>query len=280
VGGDDATLTLTNLTSADSGTYTVTINNAVSQASASAVLTVFTPPIITNQPADLTTNAGGSATFSCGLSGTPPFSFKWLYQKSVVAGFNPSLVLTNLKPTAAGGYSCIVTNIAGSATSRVAMLTINLPPQITSQPGSRTISSNATAILNVSASGSPPPDYQWRFNGSTVGPDASSLNVSNFSTASQGVYSVVVTNAAGAVTSAPALLLLDSPLRFNSSSYGNNSFHGELIGAVNSNYVIQSSTDLVAWFPWLTNASTNGFLEFVDTNAPAAGARFFRGTAN
>jgi len=280
VGDGEAVLTLTNLTSADAGTYTVTVNNAVSQASASAVLTVFTPPIITNQPADLTVNAGGTASFSCGVNGTPPFAFKWLYQKSDVVGFNSSLVLTNVKTTAAGGYSCIITNIAGAATSRVAMLTVDVPPQITSQPASRTVSSNATAVLNVSATGAPPPDYQWWFNGATLGPDAAALSVSNFSAANQGAYVVVVTNSAGAATSAPANLVLDAPLRFNSSSYLSNAFRGELIGAVNQSYVIQNSTDLVSWLPWLTNSSTNGFLDFVDTNPPVSGSRFFRGTTN
>lgn len=53
--------------------------------------------------------------------------------------------------------------------------------------------------------------FQWRFNGTDIpGATGDSLLLTNVTAANEGQYSVVVTNSAGSVTSAPAELLLDS----------------------------------------------------------------------
>jgi hypothetical protein len=53
--------------------------------------------------------------------------------------------------------------------------------------------------------------FQWKFNGTDI-PAATgdSLLLTNINIASEGQYSVVITNSAGSMTSAPAALLLDS----------------------------------------------------------------------
>ena len=53
--------------------------------------------------------------------------------------------------------------------------------------------------------------FQWKFNGADIpGATGDSLLLTNVSAANEGQYSVVVTNSAGSVTSAPAALMLDS----------------------------------------------------------------------
>ena len=53
--------------------------------------------------------------------------------------------------------------------------------------------------------------FQWKFNGTDIpGATGDSLLLTNVSVGNEGQYSVVVTNSAGSVTSAPAALLLDS----------------------------------------------------------------------
>ena len=42
------------------------------------------------------------------------------------------------------------------------------PPQITTQPASQAVPSGAAATFNVSATGSPPLNYQWRLNGAAL----------------------------------------------------------------------------------------------------------------
>lgn len=91
----------------------------------------------------------------------------------------------------------------------------NLPagvPTITSQPQDRVAATNANVSFSVSVCGTPPFNYQWRLNGTNL-PNATnaSLNLFNVSLNDAGQYSVVVSNPAGSVTSAPATLVVQLP---------------------------------------------------------------------
>jgi Immunoglobulin domain len=92
---------------------------------------------------------------------------------------------------------------------------LNLPnpfPIITSQPQSFLVDPGANVVFNVGAGGSGPFTYQWRFNGTNVaGATLPSLTRNNVQTADQGSYAVIVSNASGSVTSAPASLTLRLP---------------------------------------------------------------------
>ncbi len=84
------------------------------------------PPSITNQPANHVVVAGSNALFTVGAAGSAPLSYQWWFNSTnrLSSGINPSLTVSNAQPTNAGGYSVIVTNAAGSATSSVAVLQV------------------------------------------------------------------------------------------------------------------------------------------------------------
>src|SRR5437762_7441751 len=120
-------------------------------------------PVITNQPSSLTNIAGTSATFSVGAAGTEPLHYQWQFYASDLSDkTNASLVLTNVQTGNAGNYSVVVTNVDGAVTSDVATLT--LLPNITRQPTNQSASLGAKITFNVSATGTTPLYYQWRFN--------------------------------------------------------------------------------------------------------------------
>jgi len=88
-----------------------------------------------------------------------------------------------------------------------------VPITITSQPASRSVDAGTTVRFRVNATGTPPLSYQWQFNGvgltnggSVRGATTASLTLTNVHPAQAGNYSVVVSNAAGSVTSSNALL--------------------------------------------------------------------------
>jgi hypothetical protein len=86
-----------------------------------------------------------------------------------------------------------------------------LPPQITGQPVQQIVEPGQTATFSVVVADASGIAYQWKFNGVAIsGATGDSLLVSNAGAANQGQYTVVVTNSAGSVTSAPAALMLDS----------------------------------------------------------------------
>jgi hypothetical protein len=154
----------------------------------------------------------------------------------------------------------------------------NAAPAITTQPMSQTVAQGGSVTLNVVASGAAPLGYQWRVNGvDDAGASNAALTVANFQAANEAGYDVVVTNAAGAVTSAVARVYLDVPLRFVECGMdAGNGFAGVLAGAGNTNYVFEASTNLADWVDLATNSSPNGIVDFVDTNAAGFRQRFYR----
>jgi sugar lactone lactonase YvrE len=83
---------------------------------------------------------------------------------------------------------------------------LDTTPQITSQPVSQSVAAGGNAAMSVAATGGGL-SYQWKLNGVAIpGATASSLNVSNATSAAAGDYTVDITNSAGSRTSNPARL--------------------------------------------------------------------------
>src|SRR5207248_458412 len=78
---------------------------------------------------------------------------------------------------------------------------------IGAQPQSGTNIASTTATFTVTASGTAPLSYQWQLNGTPVtGATGTTLTLNNVQTSDAGNYTVIVTNVAGAITSALATL--------------------------------------------------------------------------
>ena len=276
-GATNSTLSISNLQSSALGPYTVVVSNLVSEESAQAIVSLVYMPDITNQPASQSVTVGSSITFTCAATGYAPFSYQWQFGSVIFpAPTDSCLTLTNVQLTDAGSYICVVSNAAGTVISSAAVMTIEAPPVITAQPVSQTVTSNTTATLCVSAVGTPAPAYQWFVNGAAIGPNSSTLSITNFQTANQGTYTVLLSNVLGAVTSAPALLLLDGPVRIVSYGASNGAFSLQIAGVAGGACTIEASSDLINWIPLFTTNAPNGLLDFTDTNAGALTLRFYR----
>jgi 6,7-dimethyl-8-ribityllumazine synthase len=168
-------------------------------------------PSISTQPQDQSVVQGQTANFNVVASGTAPLTYQWYYDSSIpISGAtNATLTLGNVQPGNAGDYSVVVANSAGSATSIVATLTVNIPvpPSISIQPQDLTVGEGETVEFDVAASGTAPLIYQWYFNSTTpVGDGTSTLTLSNVTTSDAGGYSVVIDNSYGSITSVVATL--------------------------------------------------------------------------
>jgi len=150
-----------------------------------------------------------------------------------------------------------------------------IPPEITLQPISQTVSMGGTAILSVAATSMAPMTFQWRKNGTPIaGATGTSLTVANFRSSVPIDYDVLVSNAAGSITSVPARLYLNSPVRFVGQKQGNGGIVYTFAGIANALYQIEMSTNLSKWTPVATNRSVTGILTY--TNRPDLVRRFFR----
>ncbi len=148
--------------------------------------------------------------FQSGSSGS--VTFQWQFNGTNVLGAtNASLTLSNVQPVDAGNYSVIVANAAGSTTSSNALLTVSIPPSITTQPQSQGVVQGTNVSFSVTASGSAPLSYQWRLNGVAIAQGTNStLVLTNVQSSNAGNYSVLVTNAVGSVISSNATLTIDT----------------------------------------------------------------------
>jgi hypothetical protein len=138
-----------------------------------------------------------------------------------------------------------------SSTAYQFLLIATNAPRILQQPRSVTVSSNASTLFTVVAEGYRPFSYQWQFAGTNLeGQTVAMLALTNIDGSQAGSYSVVVTNLGGAVTSAPAVLLVSTSnvapvLTSISGQFGQ--FMFGLTGEVGRNYRIESSADLNDW---------------------------------
>ena len=217
-------LNLFGLQLTNSGNYFVIITNSVGSVTSSiAPLQVFVPtaPIITNQPQSRVVQVGSSPSMSVGVMGTPVLRYQWLRNGAAIPGAtNPVLNFPNIQLSAVGEYKAQIFNDAGFTNSTAATLTVHQPPFFINQPQTVTISNGHPTTLISVIGGVPAPSIQWFRNGVALQDGTEYLGVRNqtLSILSAGIedigtYFVTATNAAGAITSAPASLILDFPVQ-------------------------------------------------------------------
>ena len=230
------------------------------------IINFFTPAKIVTQPVAKTVNEGTNVSFSVVAGGHTPLSYQWRFNGTDISGETlPSLTLSNVQGSNSGNYSVVVTNSSGSVTSSVVALTVIVPPSITSQPQGGSVIESSNFTFSVSASGSAPFNYQWRFNDDPIiGATASSYTLTNTQVSAAGEYSVIVSNAAGLAISSNATLAVIIPVQFTSSTIVSNELKLLLSGEVGVNYTIQASSNLVEWVDVTNFLSTQSTFEFSD----------------
>ena len=133
-------LSITAATTNNSGSYSLVVTNGSGAVTSSvAVLNVGFVPAFSAQPTNLTVLSGGNAVFSALAGGSTPLVYHWrkngtnLANGAGISGATSNvLTLTAVTTNSSGNYNLSVTNIFGAATSSVAILTVVLPPAITS----------------------------------------------------------------------------------------------------------------------------------------------------
>ncbi len=205
--------TIFNAQAAKAGKYSVLVANPWGAAlGGPARLSVQSPPQVVQQPLDRTVPQGANATFTVTGSGGS-LSYQWLYFGTNLPGAtSPALTFTNVTIARTGPYSVVLSNTFGSITSSVATLTVLVPPSITGQPQNLDVIVFNSAAFTVSATGTLPLSYQWRFNGVNISnATGASFNIGTVLTNHAGNYTVVITNLAGSITSSVATLTVIVP---------------------------------------------------------------------
>jgi hypothetical protein len=136
-GATNSLLVLTNLSTSEAGVYSVTVSNTLGTVMSVNVELppVWRQPFFLAQPQDQNVSCGDPATFQTIADGTKPLNYQWqLGGSDILNATNPALTLASVTGTNAGEYSIVVTNINGSATSQVAVLTVFVEPPLITSP--------------------------------------------------------------------------------------------------------------------------------------------------
>lgn len=293
-GANSNILTIVSSSTNQTGNYSLVCTNPAG-SSTSTVARVFVglPPSVTTPPHNQTNLLGSNVTFTATIAGTPPLSYHWrrnganLTDTGRISGsLTDTLTLTNLQTTDAGQYSVVVTNEAGIVTSTGATLTVWVPPSVTQQPQGKTVlgGSNVNVLLIGNATGTTPLRFQWFKNESPIsGAVSTILSLPNVRRSNSGAYTFVVTNVAGAVTSAIANLVVHIPQKLTATNtngtplFKSSDMDGQpLVDPDLSRFFLQTSSNLFQWTTITNGLSyTNGEFQILPT-AMSPSAEFYR----
>lgn len=208
-GETNVSLTFASVQHAATGTYSLAVTNPFGfMVSSNATLVVYWPPEIVQPPTAQTRPAGTNTSFAVVAAGLP-LSYQWKFEGAPIAGAtNAAVNLTNLQAANGGNYTVVFSNHLGSVETAPALLTVTpAAPLITAQPESQTIPAGSNATFTVSAVGTEPFSYQWRFGGGDLpGRTNRTLTLTNVQAANAGDYTVFITNSAGTALSDVATL--------------------------------------------------------------------------
>lgn len=188
---------------------------------------IIPPPVITSGPSR--TPAGGifepgeSVTLNVAATGAGPLAYQW-YLNGVplvddgvtIQGSKTPQCVVVVNFNTKGVYSVSVANEGGVTVAPTSVLVeVNDIPFIAVQPTPRTVNPGVDVTFTVLASGQEPFLYQWRKDGEDIeGATSQNLLLEAVAEFDEGVYSVVVQNAAGQVVSDGALLSVNDPVTF------------------------------------------------------------------
>jgi gliding motility-associated-like protein len=217
-----AQLNISNVQTARTGRYYVTVNNGCSSTISSNEfnVTVLNLPSIQTQPTAQTESCA-STSFTLSVLASNTQSYQW-YKNDVVinTATASSFNIPSISTSDAATYKVVISNSCGyNVTSNAAVLVVKSAPTIQTTASTNTLCVGASHTLTVSAlaNGGGTLTYQWKKAGVNI-PNATtaSLALTSVQTGNAGIYTVDVTNSCGtspspdytiAITQAPLITL-------------------------------------------------------------------------
>ncbi len=176
------------------------------------------PPVITQSPATANVFLNANVLLQAAATGTGPIAWQWRYNGAEISGAtNASFFLEAVRAEEAGVYDAFAYNAGGSVFTAPAQLTIVQPVfLLLAPPTFYQTNAGSNVTFTVSAGGTQPYAYQWRFNGADIpGATGPSFTMTNLTLNHAGYYAVVVTNTYAAVTANVTFAVLVRPVITN-----------------------------------------------------------------
>ena len=274
-GAATTNLTLTGITANSTTNYALVITNVYGSVTSSvATLNVLLPATITTPLTNQTVECAGTATFVIAASGTPPLSYKWSLDGTMVSGVtNSSLSLTSVSlPNHT--ISVIVSNLYASVTNSATLsVQDTTPPAITLNGGNPiyinlgSLFTDPGATASDACAGLVPVVASGTVNTSEVGTN---------------ILTYAADDGNGNTNSITRTVIVNDPTPVIASAVANQdgSFMLNLAGAPGNTYVLETITNLLfmnSWQPIVTNLmDSSGVWQFTDTQAVNFQQHFYR----
>jgi hypothetical protein len=157
--------------------FTNSVGSATSKAATLRVTSSTSPPavlpVITTQPAAVSTAPGQSVTFTAAASGTPTPTVQWDVSTdganiwtAISGATSTSYSFVATASQSGDEFEAVFTNAAGSVSSAPAALTVNVDvaPAIATQPIAPTspLTAGQSGSFTAVATGTPTPTVQWQ----------------------------------------------------------------------------------------------------------------------
>lgn len=204
-------LTLSNVTSANSGQYTLRASNSYGAVTSAVVFISVsgTAPAFTQQPASREVLVGSSVTFNSLATGTSPLTYQWKFHgTNLPAQTNRQLTLFAVTAAHNGPYFVTASNAIGTTNSLVAQLLVNQSLLLSAPLSNQVLDAGATATLAVGITSTGAVTYAWQWNGTPLPDTTSALTLTNVQPGHSGFYRVTASNPSGSLTSTGRLSVL------------------------------------------------------------------------
>ena len=261
----NATFIIASAQPSDAATYTVLVSNGAGNATGGpAVLSLGQAPTITSQPGNTNVGAGSPITLAVMAIGTAPLSYQWRQNGIPIPGATGMIYsIASAQLADAGGYSVVVANGVGVASSTSAQVQIVNPLIISLQPVAQTVNPGTNVTFSTAGAGTGPVRYQWLFNGSPiVGETNATLTLISVNLGHEGEYRCQLTDDAVTAFSNPARLAVRVPPFILVRPVGKTNATGSSMS-----FYIECSGSVPMGFEWRQGAIPRTNMVLLTTNA-------------
>jgi sugar lactone lactonase YvrE len=271
--GGIPSLQLTNLATANAGSYDVIVTSPYGSVTSSIVsLNVFLSPAVVVQPYDVTASVGDPVSFNVTATNDPPFGYQWFVSSGRTSEAVPivqapsGMIIGAIILDPGAGYlsapNVHFIDTKGSGATAGANVSSGGVTSITITFPGFNYSSGTTIQID------PPPIVAEPLPGETN----ATLTLPAIPNSGFTNYFVVITNAYGSVTSDIVAIFPPSTPKSFSIQNATNGFQFSFNGATpNYPYILESTTNLIPpiiWVPIVTNNAGNlSTWQYTDTNA-------------
>ena len=190
--GSDSCPTVSSASLADSGVYSVVVDNGIdADTSDTVTLKVVEPVSVTASPSDTAVLLGAGASFTITVAGSGPYTYRWIHNGNDTVGTGSAMTVPSATLADTGCYVCKVANGYTIAYSDAGCLAVVVPPEADFAASTVSGVDSATIVFTDNSSGDID-KWIWDFGDGEIDTFLTSTDPSHFYDIA-GAYTVGLT---------------------------------------------------------------------------------------